>query len=635
MTESKLPLSANCRLSYHAAVDPGNVNTTGTVNYCYDVLNRVKSKDYNNATCPNASAQAAYTHDQGANGIGRRTGMTDVPGSSTWTYDAVGRIATESRTTSSATKSTTYTYNQGGLLKSTIYPSGRTLNYTYNISGGSNSAGRPTSVTDTTGPINYLKSATYAPQGAVQSYINGYVSGVFAGITTSNTYNSRLQPTLLSAASPTATILSFGYDFHLGTGDNGNVFQIVNYRDSNRTQNFSYDSLNRIQQAYSSGTMWGETFGSESAPGTAPSTPGIDAWGNLWQRSRVTGKNNYEGLSVAVLNNNQLSGFGYDAAGNMTTNSDGSATYQYNQEGQMTKFITTDTDIYIYDGDGRRVKKNTGAVTLYWYDGSGNVLDETVGNGNLTSEYIYFNGKRIARRDANNSVHYYFTDHLGSANVVTDAVGTMSLCPPANSPMNYTTIATGEEESDYYPYGGEMQLCTRSPQHYKFTGKERDSESGLDYFGARYNSSSLGRWMSPDWAAKAQAVPYARFDNPQSLNLYGYVLNNPLSRMDPDGHIDCTGKNAQGVSCQYIAQWNAQHGIAPTAKKSDAPGVAATLPNGRTVPDSHSPTGAMMSPSADLSNVAAAGKNIQKAMLEMLKSGQPGTDVAGMYRTST
>ncbi len=72
----------------------------------------------------------------------------------------------------------------------------------------------------------------------------------------------------------------------------------------------------------------------------------------------------------------------------------------------------------------------------------------------------------------------------------------------------------------------------------RYTGKERDSESGLDYFGARYYSSNMGRWMSPDWADKPEAVPYSSLDNPQSLNLYGYVLNNPLSRVDADGHED-------------------------------------------------------------------------------------------------
>jgi RHS repeat-associated protein len=87
----------------------------------------------------------------------------------------------------------------------------------------------------------------------------------------------------------------------------------------------------------------------------------------------------------------------------------------------------------------------------------------------------------------------------------------------------------------FYPYGQE-QNPTADPNHYKFTGKERDSESGLDYFGARYYASSMGRWMSPDWADKPEAVPYSDLTNPQSLNLYGYVNNNPLSKADKDGH---------------------------------------------------------------------------------------------------
>jgi RHS repeat-associated protein len=70
------------------------------------------------------------------------------------------------------------------------------------------------------------------------------------------------------------------------------------------------------------------------------------------------------------------------------------------------------------------------------------------------------------------------------------------------------------------------------------TGKERDAESGNDYFGARYYSSSMGRFMSPDWSAKTSPVPYATFGDPQSLNLYSYVRNNPLSKADADGHCD-------------------------------------------------------------------------------------------------
>ena len=76
---------------------------------------------------------------------------------------------------------------------------------------------------------------------------------------------------------------------------------------------------------------------------------------------------------------------------------------------------------------------------------------------------------------------------------------------------------------------------TRFPPS-RSTGKERDAESGNDYFGARYYSSSMGRWLSPDWSAKVEPVPYAKLDNPQSLNLYVYVLNNPLGSIDIDGH---------------------------------------------------------------------------------------------------
>lgn len=80
-----------------------------------------------------------------------------------------------------------------------------------------------------------------------------------------------------------------------------------------------------------------------------------------------------------------------------------------------------------------------------------------------------------------------------------------------------------------------------------FTGKERDTESGNDYFEARYYSSAMGRFMSPDWSAKEDPVPYAHLDDPQSLNLYAYVRNNPLINTDPTGHYDCNGNQCKMV----------------------------------------------------------------------------------------
>jgi RHS repeat-associated protein len=93
-----------------------------------------------------------------------------------------------------------------------------------------------------------------------------------------------------------------------------------------------------------------------------------------------------------------------------------------------------------------------------------------------------------------------------------------------------------DDESDYYPFGEERAIVSSGINTYKFTGKERDSETGLDYFGARYYRSSTSRWLSSDWAMSSITVPYANFGDPQTLNLYSYTRNNPMSHADADGH---------------------------------------------------------------------------------------------------
>jgi RHS repeat-associated protein len=136
----------------------------------------------------------------------------------------------------------------------------------------------------------------------------------------------------------------------------------------------------------------------------------------------------------------------------------------------------------------------------------------------------------VARHDGatgTGGVFYYFSDHLKTASVITDSAGVI------------------KAESDYYPWGGELQFVNNDSNDYKFTGKKRDLETGLDYFGARYYSNGLGRWVSADWSAAPVPVPYANFDDPQSLNLYGYVRNIPTTQIDIDGHgcpADCDVK---------------------------------------------------------------------------------------------
>jgi RHS repeat-associated protein len=144
---------------------------------------------------------------------------------------------------------------------------------------------------------------------------------------------------------------------------------------------------------------------------------------------------------------------------------------------------------------------------------------------------VWTGGKLLATYDTK-GLHFELTDPLGTKRVQVNAQGqvdeTCTSLPFGNDVGNWpggncvvpgNQLGTGDDATEHH-----------------FTGKERDAESGNDYFEARYYSSAMGRFMSPDWAAKAEPVPYAKLDNPQSLNLYAYVLNNPLSHVDPDGH---------------------------------------------------------------------------------------------------
>ncbi len=402
------------------------------------------------------------------------------------------------------TKPVIYTYNLDGSLATLAYPdTGEIITYT---AGG---AGRTLAAQDIANGVNYVQNAQYAPFGGLASLSNGAQP-----ITTANSYNNRLQPVTLSAATTATTLLSLSYDFHLGNGDNDNVFQIVNNRDTNRTQNFTYDALNRIQQANSSGPNWGETFT-------------IDAWGNLTNRGPVSGKTNYEGLSATALASNRLSGYGYDAAGNLTSN--GSATYTYDAENRL---LSTAGVNYYYDGDGKRVKKSGG--TMYWMGMGSDALAESDLTGVIQREYIFFNGKRVARHEPSSSIYrYYFSDHLGSASVVTNATGAI------------------KDESDYYPYGGERIIADGDANNYKFTGKERDSETGLDYFGARMYGSNMGRFLSPDPDDDSGIEK-----DPQSWNRYAYARNNPLLLTDPNGEsyeVCQKDENGKNTNCATIS----------------------------------------------------------------------------------
>ncbi|PYV68508.1 MAG: hypothetical protein DMG96_36250 [Acidobacteria bacterium] len=536
-----------------------NQSSTATVvtTYSYDAENRVIKKSYNDGTTATvrygydgvaltgcATAPPALTDN---NPKGYRTAMCDGSGATSWSHDAMGRVLKQQRNIGGINKPVSYQYNLDGSVSKLTYPgTGKVITYT------PGAAGRPLAAKDVGGGINYVLNAHYAPFGGLTSMTQGTTP-----ITVSNSYNKRLQPITLSASTPSATLFSLGYDFHLGAGDDGNIFQIVNNRDNPSrpvgTVTFIYDVLNRIATAQTGGTdctvmqngltkNWGNSYQ-------------IDRWGNV--TGKTVTKCSAENLTAASNNKNQINGYCYDAAGNLLgPTACPNTTYSYDAENRLTG---TAGWTYTYDGDGKRVKKTNGSAGTLYFNGTGSdpVAENSLSGGNL-EEYIFFNGKRVARRDVTGSVvHYYFSDHLGSTSVVANATG-----------------AAIEDESDYYPFGGERAITTADPNNYKFIGKERDAESGLDNFEARSYASDMGRFITADDGSDVDPR------DPQSWNLYAYVRNNPIRNIDPTGRacVQTTdeeralGKwhddNSDGQTCAQVdeAQKNAQADVTVTAK---------------------------------------------------------------------
>ncbi len=293
---------------------------------------------------------------------------------------------------------------------------------------------------------------------------------------------------------------------------------------------YSYDDFNRL------------------SGGTANSGLGLgwtyDRYGNRWAQNASCSGANCAGVTAAQPqltfgNNNQVANWVYDADGNLLY--DGRNAYNYDAEGRLIALNGEPT--YVYDAEGRRVAKlsPSGAVTAsYLLDLAGHQVTELNGAGTWMHSNVWApGGKLLATYEGPgepkpNTYHFHLTDWLGTNRMQTNAAG------------------NSEETCTSYPFGDGLS-CTgpaadATEQH--FTGKERDAESGLDYFYARYYSSTLGRFMTPDWAAAPTAVPYATFGDPQTLNLYAYVNNNPNTGIDMDGHATIQGEGGGGSDQQ-------------------------------------------------------------------------------------
>ena len=319
-------------------------------------------------------------------------------------------------------------------------------------------------------------------------------------------------------------------------------------------QYYQYDGANRLTQVAEY-----QTSGTPACPdGTSQwcENFGYDNFGNrlITARSGFSAPlNEPQGYNTA---NNRITGTGwqYDNGvsnyrGNITADPAPNS-YTYDAESRLTHYsgIGATTD-YSYDGDGQRVKKVSGVTTtVFVFDAAGELAAE------YTTPAPGLGGRR-----------FFSVDHLGSTRLITDAGGGVLERHDYRPFGDEVTLTAGQVRAGVAGYG--VDQGTRE----KFTGKERDQETGLDFFQARYFGSSQGRFTSPD------PGPWILL-NPQSYNAYSYGLNNPLRYGDEDGLTPQDrinqANNLLGMNIPYSHQ---QSYISNPAEGLDCSGLAANV----------------------------------------------------------
>ncbi|MCL4514279.1 MAG: RHS domain-containing protein [Firmicutes bacterium] len=291
-----------------------------------------------------------------------------------------------------------------------------------------------------------------------------------------------------------------------------------------------------------------------------------DAVGNRVEE-RFTRATTQTTLYTYYLNSNRLLSNGkyafvYDANGNLTkkgntytigagqqvtftTSGEGVEYWEYgydlrNQLVQVTKNGQV-VGSYSYDGEGLRVAGTSAGISRHYiFDPAGRVIYETRAGGgsggsstnpttggsstNPTTppdtSYVFAFGQHLAKVAGTigdgGEVSYYHNDQLGSPMALTDNTGKVIW------------------SQDYLPYGEDLNENVQGGDtRFKFDGKEQDEATGLYYFNARWYDPDLGRFVTED--------SYAGDPNdPQTLNLYAYVLGNPLKYVDPTGNVSAT-----------------------------------------------------------------------------------------------
>lgn len=211
---------------------------------------------------------------------------------------------------------------------------------------------------------------------------------------------------------------------------------------------------------------------------------------------------------------------------------DGVHNYTYDAENRLTKVDNSTTATYVYDANGQRVRKTSTAGTFdFVYDLGGREIAEVNSSDAWDRTEVYAGSKHLATYTGGATGVTYFNhaDWLGTERGRSNVAG--SICESITSLPFGDGLATSGSCGD------------PSPMH--FTGQEHDPESNLDNFHARYDSTSLGRFMSPDPVGGSGA-------DPQTLNKYAYVRNNPLNFTDPTGEwIQLVGSTPQEIQDDF------------------------------------------------------------------------------------
>lgn len=475
---------------------------TPTVTFCYDGM--VTNGD-GQCTTPSAAILQSHgrlTETRASEAVSGQSiaSLTRYTG-----FDLLGRVSGSQQTTNGGGPYVfAYTYDLAGALTGEGYPSGRQITTLYdNVERPVNLSG--VLVLGAT-PTPYGSNGSYTAHGSLQSI------GLGNTLTETWTYNSRLQATSVGVGNSFSAMFSYPLTANNGNLTGQTINRTIAGTASTLGQSYTYDGVNRLLSATETGGAspeWSQAYG-------------YDQFGNRWVSAgeilspfTPQASTNFDGA-------NHLKGFQYDSDGQMTVQ--GAYQFAYDAEGRMQSgSINAATTNYVYDADGRRVMKQApGGNTVYVYDAS----------GLLTAEYSANPPAELC------STCYVTVDPLGSTRLVTDGSGNSIGC--------HDFLPFGEEIPA--GLGGRAGNCWNALDiTQKFTSKERDSETGLDFFGERYFSSAQGRFTSAD-------KPFAdqNTSDPQSWNLYSYVRNNPLKLVDVQG-----GQAAQAIQQQLQQTYDA------------------------------------------------------------------------------